>query len=474
MDFLPLFLRVQDQVVLVVGAGSVAQRKIDWLRRAGARVRVVAITARAEIVAAADRGELELFLREFRDDDVAGTRLVVAATGDRHVNSGIAASATARGIWFNAVDDADASAAIFPAVIDRSPLIVAVSSGGTAPLLATHVRGKIERLLDASVGQLATWAASLRAEVKRRLPEGAAQRRFWRTLFDGPAARAIADGQPERADWIARRALSAAKSDRHGRVLLVGAGPGDPDLLTLRALRALQEADVILYDRLVGPGILDLARRDAERIDVGKRHGAAEVTQQHIHELLVEHARAGRTVVRLKGGDPLLFARASEELAVLRSHGIDFEIVPGISAAFAAASYAGIPLTERGGAPGVRLLTATACAGGATPDWAEAGRGRDTLVFYMGVAQLDEIAAQLIAHGRAADTPAALVENASRPEQRVVLSTLTGIAQASRDHAVKAPALLVVGEVVRRAHEFRWFGAEPVEAPATTATAQAA
>ncbi len=474
MDFLPLFLRLRDQPVLVVGGGTVAHRKIDWLRRAGARVRAVAIAARPELIAAATRGEIDLVVREFQDQDVEGARLVVAATGEREVNRGVAASAAARGIWFNAVDDAESSAAIFPAVIDRSPLIVAVSSGGTSPLLATHVRGRIERLLDASVGRLATWAATLRAEVKRRLPEGAAQRRYWRTIFDGAAARAIADGRTERADWIARRELAAAKADRHGRVLLVGAGPGDPDLLTLRALRALQEADVILYDRLVGPGILDLARRDAERIDVGKRHGAAEITQQRIHELLVEHARAGRTVVRLKGGDPLLFARASEELEVLRSHGIAFEIVPGISAAFAAASYAGIPLTERGTAPGVRLLTATACAGGATPDWAEAGRGRDTLVFYMGVAQLDEISAQLIAHGRAADTPAALVESASRPEQRVVLSTLAGIAEASRAHAVKSPALLVVGEVVRRAHEFRWFGAEPVESTAPLAAAQAA
>jgi uroporphyrin-III C-methyltransferase/precorrin-2 dehydrogenase/sirohydrochlorin ferrochelatase len=448
MDHFPLFLRLKDQPVVVIGGGRVAARKIALLRSAGARITVVAPALEPALAAQLD-----------------GARLVIAASDDRDVNAEAAAAAEARGQLVNVVDDVQLSNAIVPAIVDRDPVIVAISSGGAAPVIATDLRGRIEAMLDHSLGALARFAARLRPLVGARIRDNDQRRRFWRELLSGRVADAVRDGREADAEALLRSALAlSAEIPPAGKVSLVGAGPGDPGLLTLRAHRALQDADVVLYDRLVSAEVLAMGRRDAEWIEVGKRHGEADAIQRDIARLMVEHALAGKSVVRLKGGDPLLFARAEEELEALRAHGIAFEIVPGITSASACAAYAGIPLTARGSADGVRLVTAAHCQTGREPDWPSLGRSDDTLVIYMGVAGIAASARELVRHGRSGRTPVALVENGSRRTQRVIVTTLADMAAAAEEQALAAPALLIIGEQAERALRFGWFGAPMIDA----------
>ncbi|TNY25205.1 siroheme synthase CysG, partial [Fulvimonas soli] len=391
--------------------------------------------------------------------------LVVAATADREINGFVATLAGLRRILVNVVDDAKLSSFHVPAVIDRAPLTIAISSGGAAPMLARLLRERLEALLDGSLGALAELAARLRRRVRARLPEPAARRRYYEALFAGPTAALLRQGRPAEARQAAEAALAATEAAPRGSVALVGAGPGDPGLLTLRALRALNEADVILHDRLVGAEVLALARRDAERIEVGKQAGNHHVTQARIHALMLEHARAGRRVVRLKGGDPFVFGRGGEELEFLRAHGIPYEVVPGITAALACAAYAGVPLTHRAHAQSVRLVTAHCRDSLDTLDWAALAQERQTLAVYMGVAELPALRARLLAHGRAPSTPFALVENGSRPGQRVVTGPLAELPERAAAHAVASPALLILGEVAALADTLHWFGAPPLREP---------
>ncbi|MGP1667017.1 MAG: siroheme synthase CysG, partial [Rhodanobacter sp.] len=324
---------------------------------------------------------------------------------------------------------------------------------------------RLESLLDHSIGPLAALAAKLRKRIRRRYPELASRRRFYETLLRGPVATLLRQQQPKLAAAAAEQALRQPREVLAGSVVLVGAGPGDPGLLTLRALRALNEADVILHDRLISPEVLELARRDAERIEVGKQAGIHHTTQEGIHALLLQHARAGHRVVRLKGGDPFVFGRGGEELEFLRDHGIPYEVVPGITAAVACAAYAGVPLTHREHAQSVRFVTAHCRASMDTLDWPALAQERQTLAVYMGVAGLDVVQAQLLAHGRASDTPFALIENGSRADQRVVTGTLANLVARARVHEVRSPALLILGEVAALASRLAWFGAAPLQAP---------
>jgi uroporphyrin-III C-methyltransferase/precorrin-2 dehydrogenase/sirohydrochlorin ferrochelatase len=475
VDYLPLFLRLTDRPVLVVGGGAVAARKVKLLLEARARVRVVAPELVAEVAALAVAGAVTHSAGVFEPAQLDGVCLAVAATDDAEVNAAVAAAGEAHGIWVNVVDDTERSAVIVPAIVDRSPLVVAISSGGAAPMLATAVRARIEALLEPWLGRLAAYAHRLRARVRETLVDVGERRRFWRRVFSGPVAHAIANGREAQANAVLVRELRHAAADPiRGRVLLVGAGPGNPELLTLRALRALGEADIVLHDRLVPAAILALGRRDAEYIAVGKRHGAADEVQREIIALMREHALAGRTVVRLKGGDPLIFGRAEEELRALRESGLDFEIVPGVTAALGCAAYAGIPLTARGGSDAVTLVTAAHCGSDREPDWSALGAGNETLVFYMGVAALAHTCRKLIAHGRGTDLPAALIERGSLPEQRVLLGTLATLANAAQQLRFAAPALLIVGEQAARARDFDWFGAAPIEGDAADPMSRAA
>ena len=464
MKLYPLFADLTQRAVLVVGGGAVAERKVAALLGAGAQVTVHAPALTVQLQRWVAGGRIAHRPEPFREDALERAWLVVAATSDQALNREVATLAERRRIFVNVVDDAALCSFHVPAVIDRAPLTIAISSGGDAPMLARLLRERLETLLDHSLGALATLAAGLRQRVRARLPQMAARRRFYESLFGGPVAMLLRQGRPDEAHAAAERALTSAAGTAAGSVVLVGAGPGDPGLLTLRALRALNEADVILHDRLVSAEVLELARRDAERIEVGKQAGHHHTTQDGIHALLLEHARAGRRVVRLKGGDPFVFGRGGEELEFLRAHGIPYEVVPGITAAVACAAYAGVPLTHREHAQSVRFITAHGQASHDALDWAALAQERQTLAVYMGVAELGKLQQQLIAHGRAPSTPFALVENGSRPQQRVVCGTLAQLTQRAATHAVQSPALLILGEVAALATSLAWFGEPPLGA----------
>lgn len=459
----PLFLDLRGRRVLVVGGGEVAARKVAALLDSGAAVAVVAPALAPALAALAKANRLAHIAAAFAPEQLDGSWLAIAATDDDAVNRAVAAAAHARRMFINVVDDAELASAQLPARVQRGPLQVAISSGGASPMLARHLREQLEIRLDGALGQLAGLLGELRGRIRMQLADLGQRRAFFDRVLAGPAQSLLRRGDAAAARRAVEAELASRRASSAGRVALVGAGPGDPGLLTLRALRLLNEADVILHDRLVSLDVLALARRDAQRIDVGKRVGGDhDATQQHIHALLIEHARAGRRVVRLKGGDPFVFGRGGEELEALREAGIDFEVVPGITAATACAAYAGIPLTHRAHAQSLHLLTAQARDGDADHDWRALAKPQQTLVFYMGVQGLARLRDNLLTHGRAASTPVALVENGSRPQQRVIAGTLAQLPELAAAHAVRAPALLVVGEVAALATRLHWFGAAPL------------
>lgn len=462
MKLFPLFADLNGRRVAVVGGGSVAERKTATLLAAGAVVRIGAPELTDALSHWVASGRLDYRQGRFSDDWLEGAWLVIAATDDRDVNRAVSDAAKARGVFVNVVDDAALSSFHVPAIVDRSPLLIAISSGGDAPMLARWVREKLETVLDHSLGPLAALVTRYRQRIRARHPATALRRRFYQRLLAGPVPGLMQRGQLLQAEAELQSDLKEVPAPAIGSVVLVGAGPGDPDLLTIKALRALNEADVILHDRLVSGGVLDLARRDAERIEVGKQAGAHGTSQDRIHALLLEHARAGRRVVRLKGGDPFIFGRGGEELEFLRAHGIAYEVVPGITAAIACAAYAGIPLTHRDHAQAVRFVTAHCRASLDKLDWPALAQERQTLAVYMGVAELDSLRTRLIAHGRAADTPFALIENGSRPDQRVLVGTLAELPQQARAFKIHSPALLILGEVAALAETLHWFGAAPL------------
>ncbi|MDL0034063.1 siroheme synthase CysG [Enterobacter hormaechei] len=412
MDYLPLFAALKDRPVLVVGTGEIADRKIAFLQRAGAQV---------QIVAEAD----------FAESQIDSVVLVIAATEDRALNSRISAAAQARHRLVNVVDDQPLCSFIFPSIVDRSPLLVAISSGGTAPVLARVLREKIEALLPTSLGRMAEKASYWRNHLKTRLTSVTERRRFWERVFRGRFASLMQAGNETAAQQILEDELDNPGSTG-GEIILVGAGPGDAGLLTLRGLQVLQDADVVFYDHLVTDGIRELIRRDAEQICVGKRAGEHSVPQHDTNQMLIAAAKAGKTVVRLKGGDPFIFGRGGEELQAAAEAGVPFQVVPGITAASAVTAYAGIPLTHR--------------------DYAQS---RQTLAIYMGTMKAADISEQLIQHGRDAATPVAVISRGTRVDQHVAIGTLQDLATLAKDAPM--PALIVVGEVVQLHSTLAWF-----------------
>src|ERR1039457_4170333 len=429
VNYFPVFFDLNGQNVLVVGGGEVALRKVSLLQRAGAVITLVAPNIVPELMARGTRGQLKLLAREFLPSDLDGARLVIVAPSRRAVNLWIAKLGDARAIPVNVVDDREASRFIVPAIVDRDPVLVAISTGGTSPVLARRFRESPEAGIPTGFGELAAWLRDLRAASRRRLRGTDERRRFFEAVIDGDAARRFIAGDRRGAQRIAQQLLASASGAARaaGEVTLVGAGPGDPDLLTLKALRALQDADVILYDRLVSAEVLDFARRDATRVCVGKSSGGATTDQSAINDLLIEHARHGRRVVRLKGGDPFVFGRGGEELEALARAGINFSVVPGITAATGCAAYAGIPLTHREYAHGVSFVTGHAGDGDVEPDWRALAMAGTTAVFYMGVARLDRIVTRLLEHGAAASRPAAIIAQGTTANQRVLTATLAAI-----------------------------------------------
>jgi uroporphyrin-III C-methyltransferase/precorrin-2 dehydrogenase/sirohydrochlorin ferrochelatase len=453
MDYLPLFLQLRSQPAVIVGGGRVAVRKVDLLLKSGSDVTVVAPELREELHKLAASGKLRHIPARFEAAHLDGAMIVIAATNDHDVNAAVSAASRARRIPVNVVDNPALSTFIFPAIVDRSPIIVAVSSGGESPVLARRVREQIEAILPEKLGALARFMGERRKAVQRALGI-AARRPFWERIVSGIVGTRVLAGDGAGAQKAFESELRtshlttspATGSNGLGEVYLIGAGPGDPDLLTLRALQLLQQADVVLYDRLVPDAVLDRSRRDAERVFVGKGGTAGPTAQDRIHELLVHYAQKGLRVARLKGGDPFVFGRGGEEIEVLTRHGIPFISVPGITAALGAASYAGIPLTHRRLAQSVTFVAGHVLEDDSL-DWRSLAGPRQTVVFYMGVSHLDRIVAKLREAGAKADHPAAIVERATLPDQRTLRGTLETIAGMARKSSVAAPALLIVGEV---------------------------
>lgn len=457
MDFLPLFHNLKSAPVLIIGGGDVALRKARLLAEAGAVLHVVTREALDEVTALVARQGGQLHLRGYREEDLDGVRLVIAATDDEPLNARVSREAKARGVPVNVVDAPELCSVIFPAIVDRSPLMVAVSSGGDAPVLARLIRARIETWIPAAYGQLAGLAKRFRSRVKAALPDVQQRRVFWEETFQGPIAESLFAGKPAEAERLLEEKLAGSSAKALGEVYLVGAGPGDPDLLTFRALRLMQQADVVLYDRLVAPAIIDLCRRDADRIYVGKQRADHALPQEQINRRLVELAKEGKRVLRLKGGDPFIFGRGGEEIEELAAEGIPFQVVPGITAASGCSAYAGIPLTHRDYAQSVRFVTGHLKDGSCALPWRDLVASGQTVVFYMGLVGLPVICEQLIRHGRGADTPIALVEQGTTVNQRVITGTLADMPQRVADQSVRAPTLIIVGEVVRLRDKLAWF-----------------
>ena len=457
MDFLPIFLDIRGQHCLVVGGGEVAARKSALLLRAGARVTVLAPELSAAFDADLAAARIAHRASSFRDEDLDGVALVIAATSDDAVNRAVAAAARARRIPVNVVDQPALCSFILPSIIEREPLIVAVSSGGASPVLARLLRARLETLIPAGYGRLAALAGAFRDRVKARF-KPQERRRFWERVLQGPIAELVFSGR----DAEARKALQESLDDARlafggGEVSLVGAGPGDPDLLTFRALRLMQQADVVVYDRLVSRPVLDLVRLEAERIYAGKERAKHTLPQEDINHLLVRLAREGKRVVRLKGGDPFIFGRGGEELDTLAAEGIPFQVVPGITAAAGCASYAGIPLTHRDYAQSVVFVTGHMENGSMNLNWTALAQPGQTIVFYMGLLGVEVLCRELTAHGLPAATPAALIQQGTTPQQRVLTGTLASLPDIVRESSVKAPTLIIIGEVVRLRGRLKWF-----------------
>ena len=457
MDYLPLFHKLQGGRVLVVGGGEIALRKARLLADAGAALRVVAPEVDGQLAALAREGGGEVLVRGYQAADLVGCRLVIAATDDPGLNAQVSADAQALCVPVNVVDAPALCTVIFPAIVDRSPLVVAVSSGGDAPVLARLIRAKLETWIPSTYGELAALAARFRHKVKSLYPDVNQRRGFWETVFQGPIAERQLAGQGAEAERLLQAMVDGAPVQQGGEVYLVGAGPGDPDLLTFRALRLMQQADVVLYDRLVAPAIIEMCRRDAERIYVGKRRAEHAVPQDQINRLLVDLAREGKRVLRLKGGDPFIFGRGGEEIEELAEHGIPFQVVPGITAASGCSAYGGIPLTHRDYAQSVRFVTGHLKDGTSNLPWNDLVAPNQTLVFYMGLVGLPTICAELIRHGRASSTPAALVQQGTTRNQRVFTGTLADLPALVAEHEVHAPTLVIVGEVVQLRDKLAWF-----------------
>jgi uroporphyrin-III C-methyltransferase / precorrin-2 dehydrogenase / sirohydrochlorin ferrochelatase len=458
MEFLPVFLRLTQQRVLLVGGGQVALRKAQMLLRANAELRVVALEISAELSQLLTLPHQAL-ARPFQLADLDDVSLVVAATDDAELNQQVSQAAKARFIPVNVVDKPALCTFIFPSIVDRSPLLVAVSSGGSAPVLSRLLRARLETLIPSSYGNLVDLMGRFRQTVKAKFTDSRLRMRFWESIVNGPVAEMVLSGRTDNAELLLQQTLEQSSStEAKGEVYLVGAGPGDPDLLTFRALRLMQQADVVLYDRLVSPEIMRLVRLDAERIHVGKQRANHTMPQQDISKLLVSLAQAGKRVLRLKGGDPFIFGRGGEEIAELAAASIPFQIVPGITAASGCAAYAGIPLTHRDYAQSVRFVTGHLKDDSCDLDWPYLVQPGQTLVFYMGLVSLPQICQQLMAHGRAADTPIALVQQGTTPQQKVYTGTLATLPALIAQQEVVPPTLIIVGEVVKLHATLRWRG----------------
>jgi len=458
MSWLPIVLRLQDRSALVVGGGLVAARKIRQLLRAGAKVTIVAPEICNELAALRDQRLINHHAESFTEKNLDNMVLVIAATDDETINRKISKQAQSRNIPVNVVDNPALCTFIMPSIIDRSPVQIAISTGGASPVLARLLRARLETMIPASFGHLADLMRKSREAVKKRFPEMTARRRFWEHILQGPVAEMLYAGQDQAALKTLEAKIQGTDSvSNTGEVYLVGGGPGDPDLLTFRALRLMQQADVVLYDRLVAPQVVDLVRREAERIYVGKERDQHAVPQSEINQLLVKLAKEGKRVLRLKGGDPFIFGRGGEEIETLSSESIPFQVVPGITAAGGCASYAGIPLTHRDYAQSCIFVTGHLKDDRMDLNWEALVQPKQTVVVYMGTHGLELLCNGLIKRGMSADMPAAIVQQGTTQQQRVFISTLGKLPELPGKHDIKPPSMIIIGEVVKLHEKLAWF-----------------
>lgn len=461
MDHLPVFLNLKNSRALVVGNGTSATRKAEQLLRAGCELTVMAVEMSEELSVLADKHHFNLNTNDLCADDLSGCVVVFGCSYDDAINMKLYDLAMAAGVLVNISDNTEFCNFIMPAIVDRSPLLIAISSGGTSPLLVRMLKARFETTIPAAYGRLAEFAGSYRDKIKVLIPNLTRRRRFWERMVSGPVAEHLFSSQEEQAERLMDKLLeeAAVAGDRapDGEVYLVGTGPGDPDLLTFRALRLMQQADVVLYDRLIGDGILNLVRRDAERIYVGKLKDNHAVPQEDISQMLIDLARKGKRVLRLKGGDPFVFGRGGEEIESLSEHGIAFQVIPGVTAAVGCASYAGIPLTHRDHAQSCVFVTGHEKDGVLNLNWNSLIQPRQTVVIYMGLTSLAAITDGFIANGAAASMPAAIIENGTRSGQRVITGSLETLAAQASEAEVKSPALIIVGSVVTLRDKLSWF-----------------
>jgi len=456
---LPIFIKLQTQHCLVVGGGIVAVRKIKQLLAAGAKVFVVAPDICDELNKIIESEEINYIKENYTQKYMEGKKIVVAATNDKQLNTEIANHAKTKGILVNIVDNPEAGNFILPSIIDRSPIVIAVSTSGVAPVLTKLLSTRIETIVPFNYGKLATLISQFRLSVKEKIPNRRDQRRFWENVLDGPIAEMFYAGQKEKTLKLLEKQLGNEKLniDSRGEVYLVGGGPGDPELLTFRALRLMQQADVVLYDRLVAPKILDFVRKDAKRIYVGKERDRHALPQAEINQLLVDLARQGKRVLRLKGGDPFMFGRGGEEIDLLHENNIPFQIVPGITAANGCASYAGIPLTHRDYAQSCLFVTGHLKDGTMNLNWQTLVQPQQTLAVYMGTHSLDILSNKLIEHGMKKSMPAAIIQQGTTGDQNIYLSTIENLPKVPKENNVKPPSMIIIGEVVSLHKKLAWY-----------------
>ena len=463
MDYFPLFFKLKNQPILIVGGGTIATRKARLVNKAGAIINVVSPDIQPELRTLCEQSGGVYTAKEYTSSDISDCILVISATENDQVNAAVADDCHQLKLPVNVVDSPDLCSVITPAIVDRDPLTVAVSSGGQSPVLTRKIRSQIERSLPAAIGDLGKLANRYRDQVKHVFTDEDSRRRFWEVVLEGEIAETFLKGNPLEAETQLQSLLEKKQVSEGGEVYLVGAGPGDPELLTFKALRLMQQAEVVLYDRLVAPEIIEMTRRDAERVYVGKKRSHHAVPQQEINKLLLDYAQQGKRVLRLKGGDPFIFGRGGEEIELLAEHNIPFQVVPGVTAASGCSSYAGIPLTHRDYSQSVRFITGhlKQLPGEETPvlehPWEEFRSDNQTLVFYMGLISLPIICKQLILHGKDSDTPAALVEKGTQAAQRVHIGTISSLPEIIESRDVKAPTLLIIGNVVELHDKLKWF-----------------
>ena len=456
MEIFPISLKLQQQRCLIVGGGHIAYRKALLLAKAGAKIDVLAPEIDDSLLQLVQQSQGQYVQDVFSSSTaLRHYRLVIAATDNNRVNQQVFAACEAENVLVNSVDDPPHCRFMVPAIIDRSPLVISVASNGTSPVLSRQIRTQLESSIPHGMGKLAEFSGQWRAAVKQKIVNPEERRIFWEELYASPLKEQVFNDNLDAANQSIQHALVEWQTPK-GEVYLVGAGPGDPELLTLKALRLMQQADVVIYDRLVSAPILELCRRDAEKVYVGKARSNHAVPQEGINALLVKYAQAGKRVCRLKGGDPFIFGRGGEEIQELYEAGVSFQVVPGITAASGCAAYAGIPLTHRDYAQSVRFLTGHLKEGSPELPWSELVYENQTLVLYMGLVGLESICAKLIAHGQRADMPVALISKGTTPEQKVVVGTLADIASKVAQHHIQAPTLTIIGEVVNLREQLKW------------------